>query len=162
MVRQFEPGIAFVTNRIGEIMTSTSGFELLAGPSGVLDGDRPNLVRYVFVDERAHSVFPDWGSFADELAFDLWTGHSPAFTEALTAEAGDELARRLNGNKVPARRELRWMHPEVGLLNLNREVLELPAADDQQLVVLLPADEATSDAVQRLRTTSTHPLRAVN
>ena len=62
---------------------------------------------------------------------------------------------------VPAAPEA-WRHPQLGELRLEREVLELPAADGQQLVVLLPADEATAEAVNRMRRPTTRTLRAVN
>jgi hypothetical protein len=40
--------------------------------------------------------------------------------------------------------------------------MELPAADGQQLVVLLPADDTTAEAVNRMRRAATGALRAVN
>ena len=72
-----------------------------------------------------------------------------------------ELTQRLRRHVVPPRRPLRWVHPTVGELRLDREVLELPADDAQQVVVLLPADDATADALDRLRRTSSGTLRAV-
>jgi hypothetical protein len=45
---------------------------------------------------------------------------------------------------------------------LQRERLELPPSDAQQLVVLLPADEATARAVERLRRSAGGTLRAVS
>ena len=50
----------------------------------------------------------------------------------------------------------------AGDLRVEREVLELPAADAQELVVFLPADEATGDAFATLRRAATGALRAVN
>jgi hypothetical protein len=55
----------------------------------------------------------------------------------------------------------RWRHPVAGDLRFDREVLELPASDGQQLVVLLPADEATADALAHLHQSAAGPLRAV-
>ena len=55
-----------------------------------------------------------------------------------------------------------WRHPQAGDLRLDREVLELPAADGQQLVILLPADAATAEAVNRMCRPATRALRAVN
>jgi hypothetical protein len=52
-------------------------------------------------------------------------------------------------------------HPDVGRLHWNQEVLELPNGDSQQLLALLPADEATSQAVGRLRRGPGSGLRAV-
>ncbi|MEK8174704.1 hypothetical protein NKH77_53645 [Streptomyces sp. M19] len=44
----------------------------------------------------------------------------------------------------------RLVHPEAGELRLAHETLQLPADDDQRLVVHLPADGATSAALDRL------------
>jgi hypothetical protein len=53
------------------------------------------------------------------------------------------------------------VHPQVGPLLWERETLELPAADEQQIVVFLPADDATAAAFDRLGTTAGNRLRAV-
>jgi MmyB-like transcription regulator ligand binding domain len=53
------------------------------------------------------------------------------------------------------------VHPIAGELRLDREVLELPAADAQQLVVFLPADESATDALSLLRRSRGVGLRAV-
>jgi hypothetical protein len=47
--------------------------------------------------------------------------------------------------------ELRW----------DRETLELPASDEQQLVIYLPADQPTSRALGRLRPADQPQLRAI-
>jgi hypothetical protein len=44
---------------------------------------------------------------------------------------------------------------------LSYETLELPADDDQRLIVHLPADPATAAALDRLNTPPAHPLRLV-
>jgi hypothetical protein len=44
-----------------------------------------------------------------------------------------------------------WRHPVAGGLLFDRELLDLPAADAQQLVVLLPANDPTSAALSKLR-----------
>jgi hypothetical protein len=166
LLDQFEPGIALVTNRLGDVLAYTSGFDLIARPTGLLDADRPNLTRFVFTDERAHDVFPDWDLVADERAFDLWLGPSAARSAAFQAElasvAGDEFSRRLNRHAVPPHGTLRWTHPAVGQLRLDREVLEFPTADSQQLVIFLPADDTTTEALHQLRRVSSAILRAVN
>jgi transcriptional regulator with XRE-family HTH domain len=161
-----EPGIAFVTNRLGDVLAYTSGFELLARPSGLLDADRPNLTRFVFADTRAREIFPDWDQVADERAFDLWLGpsaeRSAQFTAELVPIAGADFTRRRNQHALPPRGILRWTHPTVGELRLDREVMELPPTDAQQMVVFLPADDATADALNRLRAGRGAILRAVN
>lgn len=165
LLDQLEPGIAIVTNRLGDVLAHTSAFELIARPSGLFDGDQPNLTWFVFTDARAHDAFPDWSRVADERAFDLWLGPSAArsaqFVADLTQIAGEQFSRRMNGHAMPPRGMLRWRHPVVGELRLDREILELPAADAQQVLVFLPADDPTADAVDRLRRSGT-TLRAVN
>jgi hypothetical protein len=49
----------------------------------------------------------------------------------------------------------------AGGLRLDLETLALPDADDQRLVALLPADEATSTALDRLAGRRPGALRAV-
>ncbi|MET8154322.1 helix-turn-helix domain-containing protein [Actinoplanes sp. NPDC049668] len=152
-----EPGIAFVTNRTGDVLAHTSGFALIMRDTGLLDVEEPNLTRYVFTDPRARTTFADWDQIADEQVFNLWLGPSTEAFEWFTADfatvAGAEFTRRLHHHLPPARVPLRINH-----LQWNREVLELPASDAQQLIVLLPADEATAEAVDRLRQ---HPHRNV-
>jgi hypothetical protein len=56
---------------------------------------------------------------------------------------------------------LRLNHPTAGELRWHRETLELPSTDAQQIVVLLPVDEPTSRAMERLRGQPLGKLRAV-
>lgn len=155
LLAQLEPGIAYVTNRLGDLPAYTDGFDLLARPAGVLDGLFPNLTRFVFADERARRVFPDWERLADELTLPLSFGapseRSQRLVADLTATAGDDFTRRLRGHSRPRGDRQVWCHPAVGTLRFDRETLELPAADAQQLVVLLPADAETNAALNRLR-----------
>lgn len=153
-LRLLEPGIAVLTNGLGDILAHTSGFELLTGGTGLLDDNAPNLTRFVFTDPRAHSLFPDWETVADELAFDLWSGPSRDAVEWFSAElapsAGPEFTRRLNLHTPPPRATLRVDHPSGHRLRLDRETLEL-VTDGQRVVVYLPADDATVEALDRLR-----------
>lgn len=149
-----EPAIAVVTNRIGDILAHTSAYEAVHAGTGLLDGDPPNLTRYVFTDGRARRFFTDWDDVADERAFELWLGPSAENSEWITAElaplAGPDFTRRLHRHVVPRRGVLRLDHPSGHQLRLNRETLELPS-DRQQVVVHLPADDSTAEAVERLR-----------
>ena len=116
----------------------------------------PNLTRYVFTDPRAKSTFPDWGHVADEQAFNLWLGPSVASSEWFKAElapiAGPEFSSRIDQHLPPPRRQLRTTHPDIaGELRWDREVLDTFDADEQQLVVYLPGDEATAQAIGELR-----------
>ncbi|GAA2489428.1 helix-turn-helix transcriptional regulator [Streptomyces longisporus] len=164
-LRLLEPGIAMVTNRLGDVLAHTSGYETVMSGTGLLDADTPNLTRYVFTDPRARTFFADWDDIADQQAFDLWLAPSVESSEWFSTElapvAGPDFTRRLHRHVVPQRGDLRLDHPSGYELRLTRELLELPS-DAQQLVVFLPADEQTAQAVDQLRRRSRGGLRAIS
>lgn len=164
-LRLLEPAVAFVTNRLGDVLAHTSGFASVMRESGLLEAQAPNLTRYVFTDPRARTFFADWDQVADEQAFDLWLGPSAEASEWFKAElaplAGQEFTRRINRHLPPPQVPLRLNHPTEQELRWERERLELPPTDAQELVVLLPADEATEQAMERLRRRPGGTLRAI-
>jgi transcriptional regulator with XRE-family HTH domain len=163
-LRLLEPGIALVTNRLGDVLAHTSGYESIMSASGLLETGAPNLTRYVFTDLRARTFFTDWDDIADEQAFDLWLGPSVENAEWLTAElapiAGPDFTRRFNRHVMPKRGVLRLNHPTAHELHFHRETLEL-SADAQQLVVFLPADDTTAQRAEQLRHRPLGRLRAI-
>ncbi|MEC3981050.1 helix-turn-helix domain-containing protein [Amycolatopsis sp. H20-H5] len=164
-LHMLEQGLAIVTNRLGDVLAHTSTYAAVTKGTGLLDGDPPNITRYVFTDPRARALFLDWDDIADEQAFDLWLAPSVENLEWLTAEliplAGSEFTRRLNRHQVPRRGVLRLKHPSGPELRLTRETLELPA-DDQQIVVFLPVDDQTARTVEQLGRQSTGRLRSIS
>jgi transcriptional regulator with XRE-family HTH domain len=164
-LRLLEPGIAMVTNRLGDILARTSGYESVTSGTGLLDADTPNLTRYLFTDPRARTFFADWDDVADEQVFDLWLApsieNSEWFTTELAPTAGPDFTLRLNRHVVPQRGALHLNHPSGCELRLLRETLEL-SSDAQQLVVFLPADERTAQAVDQLPRRSPSRLRAIS
>ncbi|GLW69616.1 transcriptional regulator [Kitasatospora phosalacinea] len=169
LLEHLEPAPALVLNRLGEVLACTAAYRRLAEPLGLLDGPRPNLARYVLTDPRARTAYPDWSRVADQqvAALKQGPGRSDAQVAALMDElalaAGAEFTDRLaNLPGLPdATGTERLHHPEAGELRLSYETLQLPADDDQRLLVHLPADPATAAALDRL--TGRHPgaLRAV-
>jgi transcriptional regulator with XRE-family HTH domain len=155
LLAQLEPGVAFVSNRLGDVLAWTIGFDLLARPVGLLDSLPPSLTLFVFTDERARRTFPDWDQVADQQAFPLALGapspRSGQLVAELAAVAGTAFTDRLHSQRMPRAGDQTWCHPLAGPLRFNREQLDLPAADAQQLVVLLPADEASAAALAELR-----------
>ncbi|UUV31903.1 helix-turn-helix transcriptional regulator [Amycolatopsis roodepoortensis] len=164
-LRMLEQGIAIVTNRLGDVLAYTGTYATVTSGTGLLDAETPNITRYVFTDPRARTFFTDWDAIADEQAFDLWLAPSVENLEWLTAEliplAGTDFTRRLNRHEVPRRGVLRLKHPAGPELRLTRETLELPA-DDQQIVVFLPADDRTAQAVDQLHRQSRGRLRSIS
>ncbi len=169
MLDRLEPTPAIVVNRLHDVLAHTAGYTTLTGPVGLLDGERPNLARFVFTDARARAAYPDWQRVADDLAASLkqasYTGdHAVAeVTEMLTITAGATFVDRLTAAAGPPRRSgvQRFVHPEAGELRLAYEMLDLPDADDQRMIVYLPADDATSSALAGLAGRRPGALRAV-
>jgi transcriptional regulator with XRE-family HTH domain len=167
LLRRLEPSPAYVRNRVGDMLAVTSGFEALAGPLGLLDGERPNLAMYVFLDPRARTAFPDWDLVADDIAAGLRLQirssdeHLTMLVDELTITAGSSFTSRLSGPLTMPRRNgvLRLVHPDAGALRLSFEELGLP--DDQSLVAYLPADAAAEAALDRLAGRRPRTLRAV-
>jgi transcriptional regulator with XRE-family HTH domain len=169
LLDRLEPTPAVVLNHLGDIVARTAAYERLARPLGLLDGPRPNLARFVLADARARAAFPDWDHVADEQVAALKQGPFRADPEVatladeLTVVAGDAFTRRVG--TVPGLPRgtgvMRVAHPTAGALRLAYETLELPADDDQRLVVYLPADPATEAALDRLNAVPMQPLRLV-
>ncbi|WP_203717385.1 MmyB family transcriptional regulator [Asanoa siamensis] len=146
-----EPLPAVLLDRLGDVLAHTRAYERLVGPIGLLD-DRPaNLVRYLCTDDRARTAFPDRERMAGEQAtvLRLAAGSGDEAAVALAAELGAApgFTRRW---EMPASTGVeRLVHPDVGLLRLAYETLDV-AADGQRVLVYLPADEPTEAALDRL------------
>ncbi|MFF0309124.1 helix-turn-helix domain-containing protein [Streptosporangium sp. NPDC004379] len=172
LLDRLDPAPAVVLNRLGDVLAFTRGYERLAGPIGLLDGRSPNVVRHLFTDARARTAYPDWDRVADEQIAVLRAACFPAdphfagFAEELTVVAGAPFAARMAAPAAPpgvagSMGAERLVHPEAGELRLVRETLEPSGADGQRLVVYLPADAATSAALDRLAGRAPGALRAV-
>lgn len=169
LLDRLEPTPVVLLNQLSDILAHTTGFERLAGPTGILDAAEPNLARFVLTDSRARSAYPDWDHIADEQVAALKQGpfrsYPPmaALADELTVTAGDAFTHRVD--TVPGLAKpsgvFRLAHPEAGMLRLAYETLELPAEDDQRLIAYLPADAATSAALDRLNGQHPQPLRLV-
>ncbi|MFJ2825991.1 helix-turn-helix transcriptional regulator [Streptomyces sp. NPDC087263] len=169
MLDRLEPAPAVLINWIGDILAYTTGYRRLAGPLGVLDGKQPNILRYVFTDERACAAYADWDRVADEQVAHLRNEASlqdpyvAAMADELTVTAGASFADRLAAVPAMPRRAGTDLvtHPEAGPLLLAYETLALPD-DGLRMVVHLPADDATATALDRLNGRQPGALRVVS
>lgn len=169
LLDRLEPSPAVLLNRVGDVLAATSTYRRLLEPFGLFDDDHPNLLRFVLTEPRAREAFPDWDHVADRqvaaLRMESVPGdpHVAELAEAMTVLAGAEFSARFAA-PLPIRYRTateRLRHPEAGDLRLDVETLALPDADGQRLVVHLPADQATSDALERLAGRRPGALRAV-
>jgi transcriptional regulator with XRE-family HTH domain len=158
LLERLDPTPAVVVSPHCDVLACTAGYRRLAAPVGLLDADEPNLVRFVFADARAHTTFPDWAGVADErsaalrAAADLGDRAAAALAEELSITVGVEFGRRYAAVAVlPAWTGVElWDHPTAGTLRLAFESLPLPGPEEQRLVVYLPADARTGDALAAL------------
>jgi hypothetical protein len=155
LLDSLDPIPSFVVGPGGDVLAWNPAWAAVAGGLGLLDAEppvRPNLVRFVFSHPAARTVYPEWRAAADEqagrLRRALTTWPHDAALHALVAElaAGPDFAVRWDAHPIDERRRStkRLAHPEVGDLDLDVEVLELPDDGGQQLISWLPADEATA------------------
>ncbi|MEH1167900.1 helix-turn-helix transcriptional regulator [Micromonospora sp. CPCC 205539] len=169
LLDRLEPTPAVLLNQLGDILAHTVGYERLVRPIGLLDATQPNLARFVLTDARARDAYPDWDHVADEQVAALKQGPFRAYppmaalADELTVTAGDPFTRRVDTVPGLAKASgiFRLAHPEAGMLRLAYETLDLSADDDQRLIVHLPADAATSAALDRLDNHRAQPLRLV-
>jgi transcriptional regulator with XRE-family HTH domain len=163
-----EPAPALVVNWVGDVLAHTAGYERLVGPIGLLDDERPNLLRYLFTDERARCAYRDWDRVADDLVARLRHGvplrdpHLAELADELTVTAGADFGDRFADLAAAPRRtgSQHIEHPEAGSLRLLHETLALPD-EGQRVIVYLPADDATAAALDRLNGRRPGALRAV-
>ena len=137
------------------VLARNRSWERLVAPLGLLDDPVPNLTRHVFLHPGARAVYRDWAAAADEQVNHLrsaivrW-GDDVGFT-ALMDELRElpEFAKRWSSHGVSEKRrgQKRLVHPELGDLRLDYEVLLLPDDGEQRLVTWLPGDDATAAAL---------------
>ncbi|MEZ0494421.1 hypothetical protein AB2L28_19460 [Kineococcus sp. TBRC 1896] len=146
---------AVLTDRLDVVATNPLGRAVLAP---VLGHDRPNLARFLFLDEDASTAFyPDWDRVADEHVHRLRT--------AAARDPHDRTLHRLVGQlsttSVPFR--TRWSstrrcaphrprvvvaHPLVGELELVRE--DLVPAGDRALTLRIGTTAPGTASAERL------------
>jgi transcriptional regulator with XRE-family HTH domain len=169
LLDRLDPSPAFVVNHLGDLLAWTEGYDRLGRPLGILDGETPNLYWFTFADERARAAYPDWDEIADDQVATLHADHygdpdALTLVERLARTAGTAFTERWERAFVAWKRTgLEVLdHPEVGLLRLAFETLELADAEPQRLVVFLPADTATSVGLDRLAGRHPGGLRALS
>lgn len=150
-----EPAPALLHNRLGDVLAHTPAFERLAGPLGLLDGPRPNLLRFVFTDPRAREAYPEWDEVAERRLHSVRYDQPPSdpylsgLLDELSVSAGSAFASRLAlGPVSPPHSGVETVrHPDAGLLRLCYDTLN---SGDQRLLVYQPADRATARALEHL------------
>jgi transcriptional regulator with XRE-family HTH domain len=158
LLERFDTTPAFVVGPANDVLAWNDAWGHLVLPLGMLEGTVPNLARHVFLHPMARTVYADWMAAADEQVSRLhaatgrW-GDDDDFA-ALMDElrtAPDFIERWSIFSSAEKRRgTTRIVHPDIGRLRLNYEVLLLPDdVDEQRLIAWLPADDATALTLAR-------------
>ncbi|WP_269856004.1 helix-turn-helix transcriptional regulator [Streptomyces sp. RPT161] len=152
---------ALVLSDLGQILAQNRAAVLLTGDHSGFSGDRRYTVYRWFTDPAARAVCPpeEQEYHARQLVADLRaaTGRrsgDPTVTglvDRLQAASAD-FRRLWAEHEVAVRRADRktFVHPRVGRLLMNCETLVTPD-QDQQLLVLTPADAETRERLELLR-----------
>jgi hypothetical protein len=147
---------AFVAGPANDVLAWNDAWEQLVRPLGMLDGALPNLARYVFLHPDARTVYPDWITAADEQVSRLRAASTRWGDDHDFATLVDELRAAPDFNARWAtfattdkrRGTTNIVHPDLGRLCFNYEVLLLPDDIDQQrLITWLPGDNSTASAL---------------
>jgi len=160
LVHTLHPNPAYLINPWWDLLVYNDAYAALLGG---LD-DRPpaerNSLWLIFTEDRVHDLFVDWLTEARQLVgqlrvhlaqhphdprgpelIDALRRASPKFTELWQEHA----VRRFEASRK------RFRHPNAGRLDLDYVKLATADNDQQQLVVFLPADEASAAKLRGLR-----------
>lgn len=162
---RLDPTPAAVIGPWYQLVAHNAAWERILQPIGALDDPEPNLARFLFLDPRSRTTFPDWSDTADEQVAVLRDARLRWRHDERMLHLVDELleepefAVRWRSHDVARKRRgtMSIVHPDVGLLRIAYEVLLLADDTDQRLVTWLAADDATDAALRRLASAS-HPV----
>ncbi|MFJ8114203.1 helix-turn-helix domain-containing protein [Streptomyces sp. NPDC096132] len=159
LLDHLDPTPACLLGPIYNLVAWNHAWATVVRPLGALDGDRPNFVRFHFLNPMAHRIFTDddWTVIADELVGWLRSAQPEWGTDGEFQElvedlaAVPEFARRWAAHPVafrqPGSRRLR--HPDAGTLRFTIEVL-LVGEGQHWLQLWVPYDDDTTSAINAL------------
>lgn len=153
---------AFATDhRLDVVAWNDLGSELFGGLADPGRRDRNNA-RFLFLDDAARAVFPEWERRAADAVGQLWVaaGRYPDDVE-LAALITDLSARSAEFRRIWAGGEVvmcaagrkRLRHPVAGLLTLDYETLHVPASPGETglVVHVFSAEEGSAEAAALAR-----------
>lgn len=160
LLDRLETTPAVVVERSVDMNAWNHAFDVLMRPTGLFDLDPPNLVRYLFLAPQARTVYRNWESESRELVARLHASaaacsRDDAF-EAVIREllvTSSDFARLWASHDVlnAFRPSVTGMiHPGIGSVDFNVDVLALPTGPERRLLAYVPADQPTMVALERL------------
>ena len=167
VVDKLDPYPAYVTNGRYDLLAYNRAYQALIGDLDSLPFDQRNSMWLLFTSPTLRTSLLE----LDETAACMVGQYRTAMADHLGEPAWKCLVNRLNEAspefaKLWQRHELhpsenrtkRYLHPEVGLLQLHCSNLWLGQRMSRRLVTYTPADDATASALPRLATLPPRPL----
>ena len=159
LVQALDPSPAFVANPWWDLLTYNETYSFLHGGLDTRPAAERNVLWLFFATDPARYLNVNWLDEARQLVGQLrahlarYPGdpRGPELVATLTA-ASPKFAELWQEHGTARFRNYRkgYQHPAAGLLSL--DYIKLAASDDQQqLTVMLPADQATADKLRQLR-----------
>ncbi len=163
LVNSITDGAAVLGNPRGDILATNELGRALYDPVYRSQGDgTPGYPRFIFFDPTSRSFYPDWEDIADSSVASMRTiaGRNP-FDKSITDLVGELSTRSEEFRTRWARHDVRLHiegikrlnHPEVGPLELEYNVLALPADEGLGLTVYTAAPG--TDSADKLKLLAT-------
>ncbi|WP_062298698.1 helix-turn-helix transcriptional regulator [Demequina maris] len=144
LVESITTGAAVLGNLRGDIVATNELGRALYDPVYRSQPERPGYPRFIFLDPASRDFYPDWDTIADSSVASLRTvaGRNP-FDKSITDLVGELSTRSEEFRTRWARHDVRlhieglkrMRHPVVGLVELEYNVLGLPADEGLGLTV---------------------------
>lgn len=165
LLRVLEHTPAMVLGRRLDVLASNRMSRALLTDFDILPHRKRNMVRFIFCEEAARSLYIDWGTIAPEIVASLRLDagrypHDQQLAELVSelSIADEDFRRWWADHNVHQRTHgtKRFHHPLVGQLTLNYESLILPADPDQRLIIYAAEVNTRSEETLRLLAASIH------
>ena len=162
---------AFVIDGLTNVRAWNDAYDSLMRPTGLLDDEPPNLVRFTFLRPAARRLYRDWEAVGREQVGNLRAHAAVTVEDAATTQLVGELTTQSEdfvsfwacydvAEKRTGTKQLD--HPVGGHLDLDFTAMGLPEGGGLRLVTYLPSDEASAAVLDRLVTAAPARLRLVD
>ncbi len=158
LLERLEPTPAAVVEASTDVVAWNQAYDRLMRPTGLLDAEPPNLLRFTFLEPASRGLYRDWATVAREQVACLRAATARCAVgrsvEALVGElsvGSSDFARLWARQDVQDRRRgvARLLHPIGGEMDLAFEALLLADQRERRLLTYLPSDAASAAALGR-------------
>jgi transcriptional regulator with XRE-family HTH domain len=166
LLAALDPNPAYVINPWWDLLACNRSYQSLVGGLDRRPEAERNSLWMLFTDDRVRAMFADWQAEARPLLGQLRAHlgqyprdpRGPELVEALTrvSRAFRDLWQPPDVRNFEIARK-RLMHSVAGRLDLDYVKLAVAGDDQQQLLIFLPADDATAAALGQLAGPSARP-----